>query len=31
VQALKTAQTEIHRLKEICLLKNIILPNFLTA
>jgi hypothetical protein len=31
VQALKTAQTEIYKLKEICLLKNIILPNFLTA
>jgi DDE superfamily endonuclease len=31
VQALKTAQLEIIKLKEFCLEKNVILPNFATA
>lgn len=31
IQALKTAWSEIAKLKELCLLKNIALPNFLTA
>ena len=31
VHALRTAQTEIQKLKELCLVKNIILPNFITA
>jgi hypothetical protein len=31
VQALKTAQLEIQKLKDFCLEKNIILPNFTTA
>lgn len=31
VQALKTAQLEIQKLKDFCLKKNIILPNFTTA
>lgn len=31
VQALRTAQTEIRKLKDLCLEKNIDLPNFFTA